>query len=148
MRAVAGNFHKAMVGRLSQPVTDMIEDNHKKKCVLVVDDQPRIIKFMAIFLKLKGFDVISATSGLRALDLAGSESPDIILLDIGLPDMNGFEVMKRLRRFSEVPVIAVSGSPGSHYDADDMGADDFIIKPFQTDEILERINRLLEHQAG
>jgi two-component system KDP operon response regulator KdpE len=120
-----------------------MSDEIKKKCVLVVDDQPRIIRFIEIYLRLKGFDVISATSGLKALELARSRAPDIMLLDVIMPDMDGFEVMRRLRDFSRMPVIAISASPGRHSDAEDMGADDFISKPFQTEEILVRINHLL-----
>ena len=115
----------------------------KKKRVLVVDDQFRVTRFIEIYLKLKGFDVSCATSGREALELARSCEPDIMLLDIIMPDMDGFEVMRRLRSFSKIPVIAISASPGNRGDADAMGAADFLQKPFQTEEILDRINLLL-----
>jgi two-component system KDP operon response regulator KdpE len=125
-----------------------MSNDDRKKCVLVVDDQPRIIKFIEIFLRLKGFNVISATSGLEALEMIRSETPDIMLLDIVMPDMDGFEVMRRLRDFSRMPVIAISASPGRRGDAEAMGANDFISKPFQTEEILVRINHLLGFTPG
>jgi len=115
----------------------------KKKLVLVVDDQFRVTRFIEIFLKLKGFDVICATNGRDALELARSREPDIMLLDVIMPDIDGFEVMRRLRTFSKIPVIVISASPGNRGDADAMGADDFLLKPFQTEEILDRINLLL-----
>lgn len=114
-----------------------------KKRVLVVDDQFRVTRFIEIYLRLKGFDVICATSGREALELVRSYRPDIMLLDIIMPELDGFEVMKRLRCFSNIPVIAISASPGNRGDADAMGANDFLLKPFQTEEILDRINHLL-----
>jgi two-component system KDP operon response regulator KdpE len=118
-------------------------ESDKKKRVLVVDDQLRVTRFMEIYLRLKGFDVICATSGREALEMVRSLEPDIMLLDIIMPDMDGFEVMKRLRSFSQMPVIAVSASPEDHNDADAIGADDYLQKPFQTQEVLRRINLLL-----
>ena len=115
----------------------------RKKRVLVVDDQPGVTRFIEIYLKLRGFDVISTGSGREALELAASCKPDIMLLDIIMPGMDGFEVMRRLRTFSRMPVIAISASLGSHGDADAMGADDFLAKPFRPGDILKRINRLL-----
>jgi DNA-binding response OmpR family regulator len=133
---------------LITPGFKIMSDDNKQIRVLVVDDQPRIIRFIEIYLRLKGFDVISATCGLEALELARSKAPDIMLLDIVMPDMDGFEVMRNLRHFSRIPVIAISASPGSYSDAKEMGCNDFISKPFQTDEVLTRINRLLDLQPG
>ncbi len=115
----------------------------RKKRVLVVDDQPRVTRFIEIFLKLKGFEVVTARSGREALELVASSQPDIMLLDIVMPGMDGFEVMRRLRTFSRIPVITISASPGTGADADAAGADDFLLKPFQTEDMLKRINRLL-----
>lgn len=113
-----------------------------KKRVLVVDDQPRVLRFIEVYLKARGFDVISTNSGLEALELVVSGEPDIVLLDISMPGMDGFEVMRRLRTFSRLPVIAISASTGND-DGEGMGADDFIPKPFQMEDMLKRINRLL-----
>jgi two-component system, OmpR family, KDP operon response regulator KdpE len=120
-----------------------MNNTEKKKLVLVVDDQFRVTRFIEIYLKLKGFDVVCATSGREALELARSREPDIMLLDVIMPDIDGFEVMRRLRSFSKIPVIVISASPGNRGDAEAMGADDFLLKPFQTEEILDRINLLL-----
>lgn len=122
---------------------EMVTGAARKKRVLVVDDQPRVMRFVEIFLKLKGFDVISAASGHEALELVASREPDIMLLDIVMPGMDGFEVMKRLRTFSMIPVIAISATIYSHGDTCVAGADDFLPKPFQTEDMLKKINRLL-----
>jgi two-component system, OmpR family, KDP operon response regulator KdpE len=116
----------------------------KKKTVLVVDDQPKLIRFIEISLKLAGFDVISATSGEEALNLVRSANPDIILLDILMPGMDGFQVLRQLRTFSQVPVIAFSASPANREPATRLGANDFMPKPFQPEEMLRRIEALLD----
>jgi len=115
----------------------------KKCCVLVVDDHPSVLRFIEIDLKLRGFEVITATSGEVALKLIKSKKPDIMLLDIIMPGMDGFEVLKKLRAFSQLPVIAFSASHGSQDDAISRGASDFITKPFHPDEMVRRIDVLL-----
>ena len=95
-------------------MTDM---NAKKQRILVVDDQPKVLRFIEIDLKLRGFEVITSTSGNEALELARSLEPDIMLLDIVMPDISGFEVLSRLRTFTQLPVIAFSASPGNQGDA-------------------------------
>jgi two-component system KDP operon response regulator KdpE len=120
----------------------------KKRCVLVVDDHPRVLRFIEIDLKLRGFDVITTTSGEEALRLVKSRKPDIMLLDIIMPEIDGFDVLKRLRAFSQLPVIAFSASHGSQDDAISRGANDFITKPFHPDEMVRRIDVLLGPEAG
>jgi two-component system KDP operon response regulator KdpE len=115
----------------------------KKRCVLVVDDHPRVLRFIEIDLKLRGFEVITTTSGEEALELVKSGEPDIMLLDIIMPEIDGFEVLKQLRAFSQLPVIAFSASHASHDDAIRLGADDFITKPFHPDEMVRRIGALI-----
>jgi DNA-binding response OmpR family regulator len=110
---------------------------------LVVDDQPRVTRFMEIYLKLRGFDVVCAGSGRRALEMVRSLKPDVMLLDITMPGMDGLEVMRKLRRFSQVPVIAISASPEYYVEAEAAGADGFLPKPFQMEEVLERVKQLL-----
>jgi DNA-binding response OmpR family regulator len=117
----------------------------KKQCVLVVDDHPKVLRFMEIDLKLRGFEVVTATSGSEALEMVKSDEPDIMLLDIIMPEMDGFEVLKRLRDFTQLPVIAFSASPGNYHDAMRVGANDFVPKPFQPDEMATRIKALLTH---
>jgi DNA-binding response OmpR family regulator len=117
----------------------------KKQCVLVVDDHPRVLRFIEIDLKLRGFEVLTATSGEVALEFVKSKKPDIMLLDIIMPEMDGFEVLKQLRVFSQLPVIAFSASHASQDDAMSLGANDFITKPFHPDEMVRRIGVLLNH---
>jgi two-component system KDP operon response regulator KdpE len=115
----------------------------KKQCVLVVDDHPKLLRFIEIDLKVRGFDVITTTSGIEVLELVKSAKPDIVLLDIIMPGMDGFEVLKKLRDFTQLPVIAFSASPGNYHEAMRLGANDFVPKPFQPDEMARRIKALL-----
>jgi two-component system KDP operon response regulator KdpE len=115
----------------------------KKHCVLVVDDHPRVLRFIEIDLKLRGFEVITTTSGGEALKLVKSKKPDVMLLDIIMPEMDGFDVLKQLRAFSQLPVIAFSADHANQDDALNVGADDFITKPFHPDEMVRRIDVLL-----
>ena len=123
----------------------MINAEGKKQCVLVVDDHPKVLRFIEIDLKLRGFEVITTTSGSEALELVKSAKPDIMLLDIIMPEMDGFEVLKKLRDFTQLPVIAFSASPGNYHEAIRHGANDFMPKPFQPDEMVRRIKALLSH---
>lgn len=118
-------------------------DEAKKQCVLVVDDNPRVLRFIEIGLKLHGFDVLTTVSGEEALSLVKSSPPDIILLDIIMSGMDGFEVLRGLRDFKRLPVIAFSASSDNYYEAMQLGADDFITKPFDPDDLMRRINTLL-----
>lgn len=123
----------------------MMTTEGKKQCVLVVDDHPKVLRFIEIDLKLRGFEVVTATSGSEALKLVKSAKPDIMLLDIIMPRMDGFEVLKKLRDFTQLPVIAFSASPGNYQDAMRLGANDFMTKPFQPDEMVSKIKALLSH---
>jgi len=113
--------------------------------VLVVDDHPKVLRFIEIDLKLRGFEVVTTTSGSEAVELVKSAKPDIVLLDIIMPGIDGFEVLKKLRDFTQLPVIAFSASPGNYQDAMRLGANDFMAKPFQPDEMVKRIKALLSH---
>ena len=110
--------------------------------LLIVDDQPKVLRFIEIDLKLRGFEVATATSGEAALQLVKTLQPDVMLLDVVMPDMDGLEVLRRLRQFSQMPVIAFSASHGSHDDAIKVGANDFIAKPFRTEELVKKIGYL------
>lgn len=118
-------------------------DTEKRQLVLVVDDHPKVLRFIQIDLKLCGFEVITTTSGKEALELVKSKKPDIMLLDIIMPGMDGFEVLRKLRAFSQLPVIAFSASSGSHDDAMSLGANHFMTKPFYLSEMVSRIRALL-----
>jgi two-component system KDP operon response regulator KdpE len=120
-----------------------MNDKEERQLVLVIDDHPKVLRFIEIDLKLRGFEVVTTTSGQEALELVKSIEPDIILLDIIMPQIDGFDVLRELRSFAKVPVIAFSASPGYHDDAIKLGASDFIAKPFDTDELVSRIMALL-----
>jgi two-component system KDP operon response regulator KdpE len=117
----------------------------RDRLVLVVDDEPRIISFMRMNLELEGCRVISATNGREALERARDDLPDLILLDIMMPGMDGFEVLRRLRESSAVPVIVLTAKD----DEEDrirgleLGADDYIGKPFSQRELVSRIRAVL-----
>ncbi|MFY7067521.1 response regulator [Nocardiopsis changdeensis] len=109
--------------------------------VLVVDDDIQIIRAMTINLRARGHDVDTAADGAAALRLAADHNPDVVLLDLGLPDMEGLEVIRRLRGWSQVPIIVLSArhSAGEKVRCLDSGADDYVTKPFGMDELLARM---------
>lgn len=109
--------------------------------VLVVEDDSVIVRTLRINLRARGYDVLVAQDGTTALQLAHTDSPDVVLLDLGLPDLDGVEVLRRLRKTSSVPVIVLSARRESDdkVEALDEGADDYVTKPFGMDELLARI---------
>jgi two-component system, OmpR family, KDP operon response regulator KdpE len=109
--------------------------------ILVVDDEPQIVRALRINLRARQYDVDTAPDGTSALQLASRQHPDLIVLDLGLPDMDGTEVIRGLRGWTSIPIIVLSGRSGSQdkVDALDAGADDYITKPFGIDELLARI---------
>jgi two-component system KDP operon response regulator KdpE len=115
----------------------------ERQCILVVDDHPKVLRFVEIDLKLRGFKVITTTSGEEALELVKSAKPDIMLLDIIMPGIDGFAVLKELRTFTKLPVIAFSASPGNQDEARRLGANDFMNKPFDPDDMVRKIKALL-----
>ncbi|TFH85206.1 response regulator transcription factor [Billgrantia azerbaijanica] len=117
--------------------------------VLIVDDEPQIRRFLRISLTSQGFQVLEATTGREGLAQVHQEGPDLVLLDLGLPDMDGQAVLDRLRTASRVPVIVVSvrGQEAEKVRALDRGANDYVTKPFGIRELLARIRALLRHQA-
>jgi two-component system KDP operon response regulator KdpE len=113
----------------------------KKFCILVVDDEKRILNFLRTKLKASGYEVLTAASGIEALEQVQAQEPDLILLDILMPKMDGFETLKNLRSFSATPVIILSakGSDIDKIKGLGLGADDYIPKPFNPDELVARI---------
>ncbi|MFJ2598722.1 response regulator [Streptomyces erythrochromogenes] len=109
--------------------------------VLLVDDEPQLVRSLVISLKARKYEVASAQDGGAALDAVAADRPDVVLLDLGLPDMDGIDVIKRLRVWSKVPIVVVSARHGSEakVQALDAGADDYITKPFSMDELLARL---------
>ena len=115
--------------------------------ILVVDDEKLLVKGIKFNLENEGYQVETAFDGAAAVELAKSESFDLIILDLGLPDMDGMEVLKQVRAWSSVPVIVVSARTheGDKVAALDLGADDYIEKPFGTSELLARIRTAIRH---
>jgi two-component system KDP operon response regulator KdpE len=116
--------------------------------VLIVDDEPQIRRFLRTSLSAHGYRVIEASCGREALTLTATERPELVLLDLGLPDTDGLEVIRRLREWSTVPVIVVSvrGQEGKKIEALDGGADDYVTKPFGMGELLARIRAAFRHR--
>ena len=117
--------------------------------VLVVDDEPRIIKFLNLKLKTSGYEVITATNGAEALNQIREQAPDLLVLDVVMPGMDGFEALKQIRTFSALPVIILSAREGNvdKVKGLDMGADDYLAKPFNPDELVARIEAVRRRLA-
>ena len=109
--------------------------------VLVVDDEPGLVHALAINLRAHGWDVATAADGARALDLAATFTPDVVLLDLGLPDISGLDVIAGIRGWSRVPIVVLSARQDGEdkVDALDAGADDYVTKPFAMNELLARL---------
>ena len=117
--------------------------------VLVVDDEPQIVRALTINLSARGYEVCSAGDGAEALELVASHQPDVVILDLGLPDLDGVDVIAGLRGWTTVPILVLSGRNDSvdKVDALDAGADDYVTKPFGMDELMARLRALLRRQA-
>ena len=120
--------------------------------LLVIDDEPQIRTFLRISLVSQGYQVIEAATGAEGLARAAQDKPDLVVLDLGLPDMDGQQVLRDLREWSAVPVLVLSvrASEGQKVDALDGGANDYVTKPFGIQEFLARVRALLRQapQAG
>ncbi|MFB6614525.1 response regulator [Streptomyces sp. NPDC085524] len=121
--------------------------------VLVVEDEPQIVRALVINLKARKYEVDAAADGASALELAAARHPDVVVLDLGLPDMDGIEVIKGLRGWTRVPILVLSARHTSDekVEALDAGADDYVTKPFGMDELLARLRaavRRAEPPAG
>lgn len=118
------------------------------KNILLVDDEPQLVRALQINLEAEGYAVTTAPDGAKALRAAASQPPDVLVLDLGLPDMDGTEVIRRLRAWTELPIIVLSARHGSSdkVEALDAGADDYVTKPFGLDELLARL-RAVERRS-
>lgn len=121
-----------------------------KTVVIVIEDDPPIRRFLRTSLAAQGFEVHEADCGQRGLVEAGCRKPDLIILDLGLPDIDGVDLVKQIREWTQVPVIVLSARSAeqSKIDALDAGADDYLTKPFGLGELLARIRVALRHSAG
>jgi len=117
--------------------------------VLVVEDERTMVRLLHAALTSHGYRVVEASSGEEALRQAATRAPDVVVLDLGLPDLDGLEVTRRLREWSAVPIVVVSarGQEGDKIKALDAGADDYVTKPFSVGELLARMRVALRHAA-
>ena len=121
----------------------------ERETVLVVDDEPGILRALSAALRSRGYRVVTAVDGTHAVNAAIDEFPDAIVLDLGLPDLDGIEVCRRIRAWSEVPIIVLTaeGSDQRKVLALDEGADDYVTKPFSMPELLARVRVALRHRS-
>ena len=113
--------------------------------ILIIEDEPQIRKFLRIAMEANGFEVVEAANGRDGIGKAATGSPDLVILDLGLPDMDGKNVIGRIREWSEVPVLILSvrDAEGEKVAALDTGANDYVVKPFGIAELLARVRSLL-----
>ncbi|MBN2148494.1 MAG: response regulator transcription factor [Anaerolineales bacterium] len=113
--------------------------------VLIVDDEPRYVRLMQANLSVAGYTVLEASNGQQAVEMVAKEKPDLVLMDVMMPILGGFEACERIREFSSVPVIIVTvkGEEQDRVRGLDLGADDYIIKPYSANELLARVRAVL-----
>jgi DNA-binding response OmpR family regulator len=123
----------------------MTDDQFKNRVILVVDDEERMARFIRLNLEHDGFQVVEAFKGMQAIQLLRDAMPDLILLDVMLPDLDGFEVLKLIREISAVPVIMLTakGEEDDRVHGLELGADDYITKPFSPRELVSRVRAVL-----
>ena len=123
--------------------------SRNRPVVLVIEDEPPIRRFLRTALDAEGFEMIEAENGARGLAIAANSKPECVILDLGLPDTDGVEIIRRLREWSAVPVIVLSARSleSEKVAALDAGADDYVMKPFGVRELLARLRVALRHAA-
>ena len=121
----------------------------KDPLILLIDDEPQILRALKTILSAGHFRVLSAVNGEQGIALAASQSPDVIILDLTLPDMDGIQICEQIREWSTVPIIVLSVRDSEHdkVAALDKGADDYLTKPFNIEELLARIRVALRHSS-
>jgi two-component system KDP operon response regulator KdpE len=119
-----------------------------KPVILVVDDEPQMRRLLQLTLETNGFDIHTASTGNEGVVKVASERPELVILDLGLPDMDGSEVLKKIREWSTVPVLVLSVRSAEEdiVGCLDAGADDYLVKPFRTGELLARVRAALRHR--
>jgi two-component system, OmpR family, KDP operon response regulator KdpE len=118
---------------------------HTRPRIVVVDDEPQITRVLRTSLNAQGYDIRVANDGETALEIMKDFTPDLVITDLAMPNMNGIELCRRLREISQVPILVLSvrGEERSKIEALDSGADDYITKPFSTGELLARVRAAL-----
>jgi len=117
----------------------------KKTTILVIDDEPKIVRFLKTTLSLAGYEILTAATGQDALAIFDSEQPDFVVLDLGLPDIDGFDVLRRIREYSMVPIVILTARDDEKDKVRglELGADDYLTKPFGSRELEARIAAVL-----
>ena len=115
-----------------------------KQRVLLIDDEDRIVNFLALKLKVSGYDVVCASDGEKGLELAKTVDPDIMLLDVIMPGIDGLEVLRRLRNFSDMPVIVLSAKERISDEVLSLVANGFMSKPFNPDDLISKVKAILQ----
>ena len=117
----------------------------KKTTILAVDDEPRMLRFLALTLEAKGFAALTTTDGRHALELVRSQRPDLVLLDLMMPHMDGFALCQAIRQYSAVPIIILTarGQEQEKVRGFELGADDYLTKPFGVEELIARIRAVI-----
>ncbi len=112
--------------------------------ILIADDDPQILRALRVTLRARGYEIFTADDGAQALEMAAENHPDLVVLDLGMPKLDGVEVIQGLRGWTQIPILVVSGrtDAADKVDALDAGADDYVTKPFAIDELLARIRAL------
>lgn len=113
--------------------------------ILTVDDEPRFVQLIEANLQAAGYEVLTASEGKTAIDIVANQSPDLVLLDVMMPEMNGFQALDRIREFSNIPVIMLTakGEEADRVEGLNRGADDYVVKPFSANELLARVKAVL-----
>lgn len=119
-------------------------------CILIIEDEAPLRKYLSVTLQAHGFDVAEAATGAEGRERLGPSHPDLVLLDLGLPDEDGLDLARDVRRWSQVPILVVSarGKEGDKVKALEIGVDDYLTKPFQSFELMARIRAILQYPAG
>ncbi len=122
---------------------------NKKSCVLLVEDDPRVLRLERMVLEKDGFSVMAAGSGEETLEMLAEITPSLIILDVGLPGIDGFTACSRIREFSQVAIIMVTGKDFKEDKVQglDLGADDYITKPFSPNELAARVKAVLRRSV-
>jgi len=127
-----------------------VDEVAERELVLVVDDEYAIVRTLTVALEARGYGVVPARSGVEALERASMSEPAVIVLDLGLPDIDGLEVLERIRGWSEVPIVVLTaeGADDVKVQALDKGADDYVTKPFSMPELQARLRVALRHRRS
>jgi two-component system KDP operon response regulator KdpE len=126
-----------------------MRDSKSKDLILLIEDEPQMLRLLRIILQSQGYRLVESSTGQDGLMQAATRAPDVILLDLGLPDIDGLEVTRRLREWSDVPIIVISAREQEQdkIKALDAGADDYLTKPFGAGELVARIRVAMRHKA-